>query len=126
MAGTKVFDLEEARRIGESIGIDWRNSPFEVAEFRSGLTVELEHGSNDPQTNVTNDDPLLSGKIAWAHLKEFPDYYKRLENMEREAARYYQQLNASKPRKIWSGNFADKVEKKEEGYAPSKNIWSKR
>jgi hypothetical protein len=125
MAG-KVFDLEEARRIGESIGIDWKNSPFDVNEFRMGLGVELEHGRCDPETNVTNDDPVLTGKIALAHLKEFPDYYKRLEVMEKEAERYHQQLNASKPRKIWSGHHADKTEKKKEEYSPSKNIWSGR
>jgi hypothetical protein len=127
MSATKVFDLEEARRIGESIGIDWKESPFNVSEFRMGLMVELEHGSRDPQTNVTNDDPLLTGKIALAHLLEYPDYYKRLEAMEKEAERYHQQLNASKPRKIWSGGaFAEKTEKKKEEYSPSKNIWSRR
>jgi len=126
MAAEKVFGLEEARKIGETIGIDWRNSPFDVAEFRVGLSVELEHGSRDPQTNVTNDDPFITGKIAWAHLKEFPDYYKRLEIMEKEAERYHQHLRASKPRKLWSSNHAEKVEKKEEEYSPSKNIWSRR
>jgi hypothetical protein len=127
MATEKVFSLEEARRIGESIGIDWKDSPFDVPEFRVGLMVELEHGSRDPQTNVTNDDPVMTGKIALAHLKEFPDYYKRLEVMEKEAERYQQQLAASKPRKIWSGGaFAEKTEKKKEEYSPSKNIWSRR
>jgi|WetSurMetagenome_2_1015567.scaffolds.fasta_scaffold210782_3 hypothetical protein len=126
MTATKVFDLEEARRIGESIGIDWKSSPFDVNEFRMGLVVELEHGSRDPQTNVTNDDPILTGKIALAHLKEYPDYYKRLEAMEKEAERYHQHLAASKPRKIWSGHHAEKTEKKKEEYSPSKNIWSRR
>ncbi|MFZ2455014.1 MAG: DUF5661 family protein [Candidatus Altiarchaeia archaeon] len=125
MAAT-IFDLEEARRIGESIGIYWKDSPFDVSEFRKGLLVELEHGSCDPQTNVTNDDPVLTGKIALAHLKEFPDYYKRLEVMEKEAERYHQQLAASRPRKIWSGHHTEKTEKKKEDYSPSKNIWSGR
>ena len=82
-----TFDKEEARKIGEGIGIDWDTSPFDVEQFRSGMDVELEHGAHDPQTDVTHDDPVLTGKIAWAHLKEFPDYYTRLERMEEQAKR---------------------------------------
>jgi hypothetical protein len=82
---TKTVTTEQATTIGQSIGIDWETSPFDVEQFRAGLEVEFEHGSHDPQTNVTNDDPLLTGKIAWAHLKEFPDYYDRLERMETQA-----------------------------------------
>ena len=81
----KSFDAEEARRIGTAIGVDWSSAPFDVEQFRRGLAVELEHGSHDPQTNVTNDDPILTGKIALAHLNEFPDYYTRLERMEAKA-----------------------------------------
>jgi hypothetical protein len=51
--------------------------------------VELEHGARDAQTNVTNDDALVTGKIALAHLKEFPDYYTRLSEMEKEADEYW-------------------------------------
>lgn len=76
---------QQAAQIGTSIGIDWETALFDVEEFRSGMEVELEHGAHDPQTNVTNDDLLLTGKIAWAHLKEFPDYYDRLEIMETQA-----------------------------------------
>ena len=79
---TARFTSEEAHRIGAEIGIDWTTSPFDADQFRMGLEVELEHGANDPETNVTGDDPLLTGKIAWAHLKELPDYYERLEAME--------------------------------------------
>jgi len=82
---TSRFTLEEARTIGETIGIEWTASPFAVEEFRAGLEVELEHGAHDPQTNVTGDDPILTGKIAWAHLKELSDYYTRLTAMEAEA-----------------------------------------
>ena len=82
-----VFSANDAREIGESIGIDWARSPFDVEQFRAGLHVELEHGRRDPQTNVTNDDRLVTGKIAWAHLNEFPDYYTRLAKMEAEAER---------------------------------------
>ena len=80
-----TFTTEDARRIGTQIGIDWKTSPFDVDEFSSGLAVELEHGSHDPETDVTHDDPVTTGKIAWAHLKEFPDYYTRLEQMEEAA-----------------------------------------
>lgn len=85
MTSTRKTTPEEARRIGEAIGIDW--SRFDVEQFRRGMDVELEHGSHDPQTDVTGDDPLVTGKIAFAHLKEFPDYYDRLEQMEEQAAR---------------------------------------
>jgi hypothetical protein len=81
------FPAEEARRIGEEIGIDWETAPFDLEQFRAGMDVELEHGSHDPRTNVTNDDPFITGRIAWAHLNEFPDYYTRLERMEEEAHR---------------------------------------
>jgi hypothetical protein len=76
---------QEARRIGDEIGVDW--SRFELEQFRAGLDVEFEHGSHDPQTDVTGDDPILTGKIALAHMKEFPDYYERLERMEQQAKR---------------------------------------
>jgi hypothetical protein len=78
---------EEARRIGEQIGIDWASAPFDVEQFRAGIDVEYEHGSHDPATDVTGDDPVTTGKIALAHLNEFPDYYTRLERMEEEAKR---------------------------------------
>jgi len=74
---------EEARRIGDQIGVDW--SRFDVEQFRAGMDVEFEHGSHDPQTDGTGDDPILTGKIALAHMKEFPDYYERLERMEEQA-----------------------------------------
>jgi hypothetical protein len=83
MTTRKHFSSEEAKRIGEALGIDW--SEFDVEQYRMGLDVELEHGLVDPHTNVTNDDPMMTGKIALAHLNEFPDYYTRLEKMEREA-----------------------------------------
>ena len=80
-----AFTSEEARRVGEQIGIDWASAPFDVDEFRAGMDVELEHGLHDLLTNVTGDDPVVTGKIALAHLNEFPDYYTRLEKMEEEA-----------------------------------------
>src|SRR5512134_1213494 len=83
MATKRKFTIEEARKIGGQLGI--QQSDFNFEEFRRGLEVELEHGLRDPETNVTNDDVLLTGKIAWAHLKEFPDYYTRLDKLETEA-----------------------------------------
>lgn len=74
--------MEEARQIGERIGIDWSSAPFDVEQFRIGMNVELEHGLHDLLTNVTDDDPLVTGKIALAHRNEFPDYYTRLDRME--------------------------------------------
>jgi Protein of unknown function (DUF5661) len=87
MSEESRFPAEAARRIGEQIGIDWETAPFDVEQFRAGMDVELEHGSHDPRTDVTHDDPLVTGKIAWAHLNEFPDYYTRLERMEADAHR---------------------------------------
>jgi Protein of unknown function (DUF5661) len=81
----KRTTLEEARRIGDAIGVDWER--FDLEQFRAGMDVEYEHGAHDPQTNVTGDDPIITGKIAFAHMKEFPDYYERLERMEEEAKR---------------------------------------
>lgn len=78
----KEFSTEEAKQIGDSIGIDW--SKVDVEQFRMGLAVELEHGARDPQTNVTNDDLTTTGKIAWAHLKEVSDYYTKLKIVENE------------------------------------------
>jgi hypothetical protein len=76
---------EEAKRVGDAIGVDWER--FDLEQFRAGMDVEYEHGSHDPQTDVTGDDPIVTGKIALAHMKEFPDYYERLERMEQEAER---------------------------------------
>ena len=84
-----TFSADEAREIGKRIGIDWDRSPFDVEQFRMGLAVELEHGRRDPSTNVSDDDEVTTGKIAWAHLNEFPDYYTRLAEMEAEAERYW-------------------------------------
>lgn len=81
------FTMEEAKAIGDRIGIDWNN--FDLKQFRYGMDVELEHGSHDPQTDVTHNDPLMTGKIAFAHMKEFPDYYVRLKKMEEEAEEYW-------------------------------------
>jgi hypothetical protein len=87
MSERKSFTADEAHSVGESIGIDWAAASFDVEQFRMGMDVELEHGFQDMLTNVTADDPMVTGKIALAHLNEFPDYYTRLERMEEEAKR---------------------------------------
>jgi hypothetical protein len=83
------FTVQDARSAGEQIGIDWAHSRFDVEQFRMGMDVELEHGRHDPDTNVTDDDVLVTAKIARAHLNEFPDYYSRLAVMESEAEAYW-------------------------------------
>lgn len=87
MTAKTQFSTDEARRIGDGLGITWQQ--FDVEQFQMGLNVEIEHGSHDPETNVTNNDPVTTGKIAWAHLKEFSDYYTRLLAMEKEADAYW-------------------------------------
>ncbi len=85
---TKHYNAEQAKKYGEALGIDW--TKFDVEQFRMGMDVELEHGNRDAQTNVTNDDPMVTAKIALAHLNEFPDYYTRLEKMEVEAEKFWE------------------------------------
>ncbi|HLD28186.1 MAG TPA: DUF5661 family protein [Patescibacteria group bacterium] len=81
------FTSEQAKKIGEGLGIDW--SKFDIEQFRRGIDVELEHGTVGPNTNVTDDDPVTTGKIALAHLNEFADYYTRLGAMEEEADKFW-------------------------------------
>ena len=87
MAKKPSISADEAKQVGASLGVDWK--VVDMEEFRRGLEVELEHGARDPETNVTNDDLTLTGKIAWAHLKEFADYYTRLAKLEAEADAYW-------------------------------------
>jgi hypothetical protein len=88
MSNNRVFTENEAKVIGDAIGIDW--SKINLQEFTIGIGIELEHGSHDPETNVINNDEHLAGKIAWAHLKEIPDYYTRLAKMEAEGEAYWE------------------------------------
>lgn len=83
MKDKRKFTSEEAKWAGDQLGIDWNK--IDIEQFRMGLEVELEHGSIDPVTNVTNDDLAMTAKIALAHLKEIPDYYTRLKKMEADA-----------------------------------------
>lgn len=87
-SGEKKFTAEEAKEVGEGLGIKW--DKYDVEQFRRGMDVELEHGTESRLTNVTNDNPEMTGKIALAHLNEFPDYYTRLDEMEEEAEAYWE------------------------------------
>jgi Protein of unknown function (DUF5661) len=89
MSDATHFTADQARAAGTQIGIDWSTSPFDVDQFRMGMDVELEHGTHDAATNVTDDDVEVTAKIARAHLNEFPDYYTRLAAMESEAEAYW-------------------------------------
>ncbi len=93
MTTKKHFTTEQAKKIGEQLGITWNK--WGIEQFRHGMDVELEHGIENPITNVTNDDALMTGKIALAHLNEFPDYYDRLDKMEKEAEQFWK-INKSK------------------------------
>ena len=87
MAIKKKFTIKKAKLIGDKLSINWTDC--DAAQFRMGLEVEQEHGKINPATNVTNDDLLTTGKIALAHLNEYPDYYERLQKMEQEAEKYW-------------------------------------
>ena len=83
MAQQQQISIDDAKQVGAKLGLDWTR--IDPEQFRRGLEVELEHGARDAETNVTNDDMVLTGKIAWAHLKELPDYYARLDRLEAAA-----------------------------------------
>ena len=87
MKNDTLFTVDEARDLGKKLGIKW--DKFDKEQFHKGINVELEHGLRDRETNVTNNNPIMTGKIALAHLNEFPDYYTRLEKMEKEADRFW-------------------------------------
>lgn len=83
MSDRKRISTDEAQRVGDALGIDW--DAIELDQFQRGMDVELEHGSMDPHTDVTHDDPIATGKIALAHLQRIPDYYDRLAQMLADA-----------------------------------------
>ncbi|MFA5358524.1 MAG: DUF5661 family protein [Patescibacteria group bacterium] len=91
MSEKKNFTVDEAKTIGDQLGVSWE--AFDVDQFRRGMDVELEHGLVDQHTNVTNNDPLMTGKIALAHLNEYADYYDRLDKLEEEAKAYWSGRN---------------------------------
>jgi hypothetical protein len=90
-AAKRYFTKDQAQAIATELGIDFGALGCDLEQFRMGLGVELEHGPRDPETDVSGDDVLVTGKIALAHLTEFPDYYTRLAVLEREAAEHLRQ-----------------------------------
>lgn len=87
MYSRRKFTKDEAAWVSKFLLINF--DQFDVKQFRVGLNVELEHGAVDSVTNITNDDLIMTGKIALAHLNKYPDYYKRLNKMEEEAEQYW-------------------------------------
>jgi menaquinone-dependent protoporphyrinogen oxidase len=88
------FTKEDAKRVGDILKVDWKR--IELEQFRKGMDVELEHGHINPLTDVTHNDAVATGKIALAHLNEFPDYYTRLEKMEAEAEAYWKMAKSER------------------------------
>jgi hypothetical protein len=99
MSRKRILTLTQAKTLGEQLGVRW--DKFDLEQFRAGFAVELEHGTVNQKTNVTNDDPRMTGKIALAHLTEFPDYYTRLAKLEAEAKSFW---DSKRPKKVLSGS----------------------
>lgn len=95
MSKRRILTPDQARTVGNQLGIKW--DKFDLEQFHLGLGVELEHGTANPTTDVTNDDPVMTGKIALAHLTEFPDYYTRLARMEQEAKSFWDSKKVKRP-----------------------------
>jgi len=89
----KKLNSKDAKKIGDDLGINWNE--VDLNEFTKGVNIEFELGTKYPETNVTKDDKKLTGKIAWAHLKEFPDYFTRLEKLEKKAREYWKKKGKS-------------------------------
>ena len=89
----KNLNSKDAKEIGDDLGINWDEVKLE--EFTKGVNIEFEHGTKYPETNITNNDKKMTGKIAWAHLKEFPDYFTRLEKLEKKAREYWKKKGKS-------------------------------
>ena len=88
-------DKRDAMHFIKKVGLRMNEEIFTVNDLVKGMNVELEHGKKDRFTNVTNNNVIITGKIALAHLNEFPDYYKRLEKLEKKAEKYWK----NKPKK---------------------------
>ena len=70
-----MFKLKDILKVANELEIDF--TKFSLSDFITGINIELEHGLINPQTNVTNNNLLMTAKIALAHLNEFPDYYNK-------------------------------------------------
>ena len=78
------FTMEQALQVAAKLGIDWDEVDYTPADFLVGMDIELEHGTVNPVTDVTGDDPVSTGKIALAHLNESGEYYRELIKMEQK------------------------------------------
>ncbi len=96
MSSKKHFTPKQAKEISKELKINWSKVKYNLEQFRHGMDIELEHGKVDKTTNITNDNPLMTGKIALAHLNEFPDYYNRLDKLEETAERFWKNKNKLK------------------------------
>jgi len=85
----KQFTLNDAQEFINYMRLDMSKELFKLNDVMNGMNVELEHGTRDKETDVTGDNLITTGKIALAHLREFPDYYQRLEKMEKEGERHH-------------------------------------
>lgn len=89
------FSKEEALRVARLLCVNVNSPCFDLDEFWRGMNVELEHGTVDPLTNITNNDPLTTGKIVLVHVNQLPDYYTRLEQMLRDGREYWRRFRNS-------------------------------
>ena len=87
-----LFNDTTAKRIGDELGIDWKE--VDIEEFNKGLNFELKHGTRYNNTDLIHHDLPLIAEITWSHLKEIPDYYTRLEKMERDAELFWKDVNS--------------------------------
>ena len=78
----KYLTPDEAREVARMIGLEFKKEGFSPETLAKGMNVEIEHGTRDPMTDVTHDDPIATAKIAWAHLREKKDYYDLLKKVE--------------------------------------------
>ena len=77
------MNIKETNKIGDYFGLNWKI--IDRHEWHYGMNIELEHGTSAGIANITNDKPIMTGKIALAHIMEYPDYYARLKRMEASA-----------------------------------------
>lgn len=70
-----MFSMQEVLSAARILGVKF--DKFSIDDLMTGIDIELEHGTISPKTNVTNDDLIMTMKIALAHLNEFPDYYNK-------------------------------------------------
>ena len=86
MKKQKQISSDEAKRIGDSLYIDWNQ--IDLEQFRQGLIGNQRRAAMDSETGLIDDGVVLSGKIVLAHMQKFPDYFSRLEKLRAEANDY--------------------------------------